>query len=246
LFYFRNGQIRALVLTTAVIALFVCSFFNAFTFWKYLPIALLSIQFPYRLLMFATTFGTIAAGLVLTAVARDSRVYAYGTFCAALALLFASFWWRVDISRTHVSQFYNVEFANTGDIYFENDGPKPAVLNQAPLPRSLINASGNSVTAAISTIRGGSVALPVQYSRRLTTLINGKPSDISNSNGLASIVLPAGTSNIYVRRDEPVGFVTGLGIAVASIMALGFLLRRPSKQKLSEARGSSDELPASS
>src|SRR6266567_2908623 len=31
------------------------------------------------------------------------------------------------------------------------------------------------------------------------------------------VVLPAGTSNIYARRDEPVGFVTGLGIAVASI-----------------------------
>jgi hypothetical protein len=246
LFYFRNSQIRALVLTTAVIALFVCSFFNAFTFWKYLPVSLLSIQFPYRLLMFATTFGTIAAGLVLTAVARDSRVYAYGTFCAALALLFASFWWRADISHTHVSQFYNADFANGGVDYFENDGPKPAVLNQAPLPRSLINASGNSVTAAISTIHGGSVVLPVQYSRRLTTLINGKPSDISNSNGLVSIVLPAGTSNIYVRRDEPVGFATGLGIAVALIMALGFLLRRRSKQKLSEAGGSSEELPASS
>jgi len=36
--------------------------------------ALLSIQFPYRLLMFATTFGTIAAGLVLTAVAAAIRV----------------------------------------------------------------------------------------------------------------------------------------------------------------------------
>jgi len=105
---------------------------------------------------------------------------------------------------------------------------------------------GNTVTAAISTIHGGSVALPVQYSRHLTTLVNGKPNDISNSNGLVSIVLPAGTSNIYVRRDEPVGFLTGLGIAVALIMALGFLLRRPSKQKLSEAGGSSDELPASS
>src|ERR1700738_1158848 len=246
LFYFRNGQIRALVLTTAVIALFVCSFFNAFTFWKHLPVALLSIQFPYRLLMFATTFGTIAAGLVLTAVARDSRLYAYGTFCAALALLFASFWWRADISATHVSQFYNADFANGGVDYFENDGPKPAILNQAPLPRSLINASGNSVTAAISTVHGGSVVVPVQYSRRLTTLINGKPSDISNSNGLVSIVLPTGTSSIYVRRDEPVGFVTGLGIAVALIMALGFLLRRRSKQKLSEAGGSSEELPASS
>jgi hypothetical protein len=246
LFYFRSGQIRALVLTTAVIALFVCSFFNAFTFWKYLPVALLSIQFPYRLLVFATTFGTIAAGLVLTAVARDSRVYAYGTFCAALALFFASFWWRADISHIHVSQFYNADFANGGVDYFENDGPKPAVLNQAPLPRSLINASGNSVTAAISTVHRGSVVLPVQYSRRLTTLINGKPSDISNSNGLVSIVLPAGTSSIYVRRDEPVGFATGLGIAAALIMALGFLLRRPSKQKLSEAGGSSDELPTSS
>ncbi len=244
LFYFRNGQIRALVLTTAVTALFVCSFFNAFTLWKYLPVALLSIQFPYRFLMFATTFGTITAGLVLTAVARDSRVYAYGTFCTALALLFASFWWRVDISRNHVSQFYNVDFANSGDAYFENDGPKPPVLNQAPLSRSLFNASGNTVTAAISTIDGGSVALPVQYSRRLPTLINGKPSDISNSNGLVSIVLPAGTSNIYVRRDEPVGFVSGIGIAVVLIVALGFLFRRPSKQKLSKAGGSSDELPA--
>jgi hypothetical protein len=244
LFYFRKGQIRALVLTTAVIALFVCSFFNAFTFWKYLPVALLSIQFPYRLLMFATTFGTIAAGLVLTAVARDSRVYAYGTFCAALFLLFASFWWCVDISDTHVSQFYNVDFANPADVYFENDGPKPAALNQAPLPRSLSNASGNSVTATISTNHAGSVVLPVQYSRRLTTLINSRPSDIANSNGLVSIVLPAGTSNIYIRRDEPVGFVTGLGIAVAMTMALGFLLRCPSKQKLSDAGGSSDELPA--
>jgi hypothetical protein len=246
LFYFRNGQIRALVLTTAVIALVVCSFFNAFTLWKYLPVALLSIQFPYRLLMFATTFGTIAAGLVLTAVARDSRIYAYGTFCAALAFLFGSFWWRVDISHTHVSQFYNVDFANTGDAYFENDGPRPAVLDQAPLPRSLINASGNSVTATISTNHAGSVALPVQYSRRLTALMNSKPSDISNSNGLVSIVLPAGTSNIYIRRDEPVGFVIGLGIGVAFTMALGFLLRRPSKKKLSDVGGSSDELPASS
>src|SRR5260370_1470166 len=188
LFYLRNDQIRALVLTTAVIALFVCSFFNAFPFWEYLPVALLSIQFPYRLLMFATTFGTIAAGLVLTAVARDSRVYPYGTFCAALALLFASFWWRVDISHTHVSQFYNVDFANTGDAYFENDGPKPAVLNQAPLPPSLINSSPNGFTPPISTIHRPSSPLPVQYSRRLTTLINGKPIDISNSNGLVYVV----------------------------------------------------------
>jgi hypothetical protein len=75
-------------------------------------------------------------------------------------------------------------------------------------------------------------------------LINGKPADISNSNGLVAIVLPAATSNVYVRRDEPVGFLAGLGIAVALIVALGFLLRRSSKQKLSEAGGSSDELPA--
>ena len=61
-------------------------------------------------------------------------------------------------------------------------------------------------------------------------IFTSKPSEISNSNGLVAVNLPAGTSNIYIRRDEPVGFATGLGIAVVLIMALRFLLRRSSKR----------------
>lgn len=61
------------------------------------------------------------------------------------------------------------------------------------------------------------------------------------------VVLPAETSSIYARRDEPVGFVTGLGIAVASICGAKISSLTPVQAK-TEPRGdaSSGELLASS
>jgi hypothetical protein len=231
LFYLRVVPLRAMILTTLVVSLFVCSFFGAFDFWRRLPSFLLVIQFPYRLLLFATIFGTIASGLALTAVARESWVYGYGTFSVALLLLSVSFWWRADISRCQVNRFNAVEFANTDAAYFENGGPKSVDENQTYLPRSSIKAVGSEVTSAISMDRAGSVVLPVQYSRRLTTRVDDKPSEISNASGLVSISLPAGTSNVYIRRDDPIGFLTGFGFAAAFGVALAFLLRRQRNQK---------------
>jgi hypothetical protein len=215
-----------MILTTLVVSLFVCSFFGAFDFWRRLPSFLIIIQMPYRLLLFATIFGTIASGLALTAVARESWVYGYGAFSAALLLLFVSFWWRADISRCEVDRFNTVEFANTDAGYFENGGPKSVDVNQTYLPRSTINAAGNEVTAAISMDQPRSVVLPVQYSRRLTTLVDDKPHEISNASGLVSISLPAGTSNVSIRRDDPIGFLTGFSFAAAFGVALAFLLRQ--------------------
>jgi hypothetical protein len=232
LFYFRVVPLRAMILTTMVVSLFVCSFFVTFDFWRRLPSFLIIIQFPYRLLLFATIFGTIASGLALTAVARDSWVYAYGTFSAALLLLFVSFWWRADISRCHVNRYNIVEFANTADSYFENGGPRSVDVNPKYLPRSALKAVGSEVTAAISMDQPGSVVLPVQYSRRLTTLVDEKPHEISNSSGLVSISLPAGTSNVYIRRDEPIGFLIGLSFSAAFGVALSFLLRNQRSQSV--------------
>jgi hypothetical protein len=235
LFYFRSVSLRATIVTTAVISLFVCSFFGAFDFWRHLPFFLTTIQFPYRLLLFGTTFGIIASGLALTVVARDSRIYAYGIFGTALLLLFVSFGWRPGASRCHVSDYANVEFANADDTYFENEGPKAVGENPDYLPRACVHVAGNKVSAIISIDKQSNVVLPVQYSRRLTVLVDGKRREISNSNGLVSIVLPAGTSSLYIRRDDPIGFLIGCSFAFATGIPLVFMLRKrrdqmPSKQ----------------
>jgi hypothetical protein len=82
----------------------------------------------------------------------------------------------------------------------------------------------------------GSVVLPVQYSRRLTTLVGDKPREISNASGLVSIALPAGTSNVYIRRDEPIGFLIGFSFAAAMGGALAFLLRNQRNQSATERK----------
>jgi hypothetical protein len=177
--------------------------------------------------MLATTFGTISAGLVMTAVARDLRFYAIGALALAFMLLFGSFWWRADLSGTRFDSLGGIEFANGGDAYFENGGPKPPRPDQPPLPRSVVKAEGNVATATITTIQEGSVVLPVQYSRHLVAQMNGSSTAISNSNGLVSIILPAGISSIYIRRDEPIGFVIGPCIAIVLFGLLVFRRSRP-------------------
>jgi 4-amino-4-deoxy-L-arabinose transferase-like glycosyltransferase len=195
-------------------------------FWLYLPRFLLAVQFPYRLLMFATTFGTIAAGLVLTAVERKSRGYAYGIFGLALAILLGSFWWHANVSETRSNQIDNIDFANGATDYFELNGSTPLSPGQSRLPRSAIKAIGNVVTANVETSQQGSIVVPVQYSERLTASVNSSSNEIVNTDGLVSLTLPVGSFNIRIQREEPVGFLIGPCIATALFGLLALKLRR--------------------
>jgi hypothetical protein len=225
IFYLKSRQIRALWIVTIATCLLVCSFFDAFKFWEYLPKTLLAIQFPYRFLMFSTTFGTIAAGLVLTSVVRDGNHYLIAAFAVAIATTF-SFWWSPGVSESRLDTTKDIEFANGGDMYFENGGPKVSLPLPPTIPRSIIKAKGNTVTAIVDMHEAGPVVLPVQYSSRLTALVNGSPAGVSNANGLVSIGLPAQRASIEIRRDEPIGFVPGILLAIFLIPAIGLALRR--------------------
>jgi hypothetical protein len=225
IFYLKSHQIRALWIVTIATCLLVCSFFDAFKFWEYLPKTLLSIQFPYRFLMLSTTLGTIAAGLVLTSVVRDGNHYLIAAFAVAIATTF-SFWWSPGVSESRLDTTKNIEFANGGDMYFENGGPKVSLPLPPTILRSTVKAKGNTVTGIVDMHEGGPVVLPVQYSSRLTALVNGSPAEVSNANGLVSISLPAQKASIEIRRDEPVGFVPGILLAIFLIPTIGLALRR--------------------
>jgi hypothetical protein len=206
--------------------LFVCSFFHAFMFWKYLPIQLIAIQFPYRLLMLATTFGTILAGLIMTEVTRQRRMVLQKVFVAAFIILLAGFWWRPSVSGTHFSDAENVGFAGSGVDYFEFDGSRPIPTDRPQISRQSIKVHGNSVSAIITSDQERDFVFPVQYSYRLTAQVNGSATSIANANGQVSISLLAGKSDIKIQRDEPIGFLIGPCVAVILTILAVIRLRR--------------------
>jgi len=226
LLYLGDFRVRAFMSLTLAASLVVCSFFVAQGGWNYLPTQLTAIQFPYRLLIFATTFGTILAALVFTSVARSSPPYAAIGLAVAIAMLVGFYWSPSSVSGASVPTSEARSAAFASHDYYELDGPRPTVPVQSSVPRSAIKARGNAATATLQIEREGLAVLPVQYSRLLQVTVDGKAAEPFDSDGLVSLVLPAGTVGISIERHESVGLITGPCFAVAFIVALWLALRQ--------------------
>jgi hypothetical protein len=238
LFYLGNSRIRTMILATAAASLVACSFFNLFPFWTMLPAQLTAIQFPYRMLVFASSFGLIAGGLILSSVARESRVYAFASFALLTFTLLSGFWWIPDISRNPTADLRGINFTNGGTAYFELGGSS-APPDSVPIARSIVQADNNIAAASLVVKQAGNFILPIQYSKFLSAFVNGVPASLSNSNGLISIALPEGPAEIRTQRTEPVGFLYGTLVSVGLTMMLGFLLRREHATRYHEAKSKS-------
>jgi hypothetical protein len=214
LWYIREKPpVRAAWTATVVSTLFACSFFFAPSVWNFLPTPLTAIQFPYRLLLFATTFGVILSGLVLSAFGRAFRPVAFAHSTLLAALLFG-FWWVPAISDRNVGQLADLTELNDG--YFETGGATSTAPVMTTIDRDLVHPDGETVAISTKLEHSGLILLPVQYSRLLEATLNGQPAQIFNSKGLVAMNMPAGMVEIAIRRVERIGFgesaIAGLGL----------------------------------
>ena len=218
----ENGAIRAALLVTAVALLFACSFFVMPQIWLYMPTPLTVIQFPYRLLLFAATFGAIGFGLYIAALMRVAPPLAYASCMLVLAMLLG-FWWQVPLSPNIPGEIDGIAISGS-EVYFEKADavlPEPVAVPS----RDAVQARGNTVTATLNIDSGGLTVLPVQYSRLLVAELNAAPATIFNANGLVAMQLVPGVAEIRIRRIEVVGFGTGLLVALFAAAGLIPLLR---------------------
>lgn len=224
---FRTTTIFAVALATLLATLFACSLLGVVRVWAFLPVQLTAIQYPYRLLLFATTFGVITSGLAMAAARRFSGVLTYGVFGMLFALQVYSFWWvpKTVIPTTYIDSMTSTDSRDYVELNTPNE-----LKNALIVKRSSIYASGNFATASISAPEETPAVLPVQFSRFLTVFINGQIVKSLNYEGLVSISLRKGTSEIYLRRDEPVSFLASSSIAAALFVLLIMITRRRSAQ----------------
>jgi hypothetical protein len=221
LWYIREKAIRAAWAATVVSTLFACSFFFASSMWMFFPTPLTAIQFPYRLLLFATTFGVILSGLVLSAFGRAFRpvAFAYSTLLAALLF---GFWWVPSVSGLNVGELARLTELNDG--YFETGDTISTAQVMTKIERDVVHPDGEMVTIFTKLEHSGLGLLPVQYSRLLDATLNGQPAQIFNSRGLVAISLPAGPVEIKIHRVERIGFgasaIVGLGLIGILIVLL--------------------------
>jgi hypothetical protein len=214
LWYIREKPaVRAAWTATVVSTLFACSFFFAPSIWNFLPTPLTAIQFPYRLLLFATTFGVILSGLVLSAFGRAFRPVAFA-HCTLLAALLFGFWWVPSISDRNVRDLADLTELNDG--YFETGGATSTAPVMTTIDRDLVHPDSETVAISTKLEHSGLVLLPVQYSRLLEATLNGQPAQIFNSKGLVAMNMPAGMVEIKIQRVERIGFgesaIAGLGL----------------------------------
>jgi hypothetical protein len=222
LWYIREKRtVRAAWTATIVSTLFACSFFYASPIWSYFPTPLTAIQFPYRLLLFATTFGVILSGLVLSAFGRVYRPVAYAHSTLLTALLFG-FWWVPSVSGRNVGNLANLTELNDG--YFETGDPISTAQVTTIVDRDVVHSNGDKVTISTKFQHSGLGLLPVQYSRLLDATLNGQPAQIFNSRGLVAISVPAGPVEIKIHRVERIAFgasaIVGLGLIGILIVLL--------------------------
>jgi hypothetical protein len=227
--YARTSRaVLAVLAATIMSCLFVCSFFAFPNMWIYLPPQLAAVQFPYRLLIFATSFGLVLAGLVLSFSLRIHRSASWSTFAALCIFSVIQFWWTPTLSGASVTEAARIGAPNGSNDYFEVDRV-PLSSPGAIVDRSLVKASGNQAELSFEA-QAGRYVLPVQYSRNLVANLNGKLAAIGNDKGLVSIELEAGKAEIHLARIEPVDFQTGAlvaGTAFFMLTLLFWLRRRP-------------------
>jgi hypothetical protein len=229
-FYHSDRIITALALTTLFISLAVCSFFCGGTFWIHFPKFLLAIQFPYRLLLFASTFGAVLASVVLTRLYRDSRVYFVSTIMMAAFLYGTNFWWCAGISRDSIASSYNLDFANGGDFYFEKDGPLPPELSSREITAPQFKVNSNAASALIYSDRSEWIKLPIQFSKRLVAKADGKPIEVYNANGSSAVRLVKGATVLSMERIEPIGWRLVFGSSLLVLLILFLCTRHLGKE----------------
>jgi hypothetical protein len=229
-YLWTDRSIRAIWVATVLSTLLTCSFFVAPSMWTYLPKALTAIQFPYRLLLLATTLGLILSGLVLSSIARLSRLLAY-TSVALLFVMLLGFWWAVPLSPVTLALVGTITSPNGVDAYYETSGPHPETEPSIKIDRASIRADGNKVTATMSIGHSGMAILPIQYSRNLVTVLNGKPVELFNYKGLVSVALPDGLATLIIHRIESIGFAGSLAAGILLVSLLIFILDQSLKRR---------------
>ena len=228
--YLKNPALRAVSVVTLLTATLATSFFGYYELWHYLPKELVIIQFPYRLLLFATVFGLVGAAITLTEVGRRRPRLALTLFCMSTILLIISFW-----SRPHKGIFPS-EWTQTmpmfeGRDYYELDGSQK--LPGQHLSRSLFEVHGNIATGIIRRDDPGLVILPVQFSRFLSVRLNDRNVAVINADGLVALDLPEGTSSMHIARNDPITPLISLLSGSCLLLLSLILFRRKRRIRLS-------------
>ena len=77
----------------------------------------------------------------------------------------------------------------------------------------------------------GMAILPIQYSRKLVTVLNGKPVELFNYKGLVSVALPDGLATLTIHRIESIGFAGSLASGILLVSLLIFILDQSLKRR---------------
>jgi hypothetical protein len=228
-FYYYRSSPRAFLLVTLISIVLACSVFHLVPLWRFAPTPLTVVQFPYRLLLFASTFGAILVGLVIHETSHSRR----GVVIAAwVALTIAAMVQVINFIRpplflatatpaeAEAEEFFHYD-------YWEPGGPKPRPQTPfADAAESVKKIKDNRVDLIVSVQRPGLVPLPVLYSRLL--VIEGADANlvVLNADKHAAVELHEGVYQLVVQRREPIGRVTGIAAGCGILLLASLLLTR--------------------
>jgi hypothetical protein len=212
----------ALFLATVFSILMVVSIFHILPMWRFFPVALTVIQFPYRLLIFVIVFGNILFALTLQQALRQRRHVLAAVLLIAAVASALIFFERPALSplkadAVEASDFVHHDYREVG-----GEAAKPDIA----VARPDIRASWNAATYSTSLDRSAFVQLPILYSGRLHVTDNGQPARMYQAGDALVLSLNRGEHRIkVVRRETTLGRVMFF-LAVAAILPLVLWPRR--------------------
>lgn len=229
LFYFReNRQLRVPLALTILGILLVCSFWNLFPFWRFMPGPLRIIQFPYRLLGFVSLAGCILAALLAEFLFRRKRYLPFGLLVLALVFQWIAFRWRPPLTEVTSAA---AESMDRRDKYFWEPyaAPPPPLQAISPKFQSVTTLAANRVLFELSEplALNEFLQLPVVFSRYLRVRADGREPLLFQDERYLVVAVRKGERSITVERRDPVGF--GLAALIGALLMAGayFASRKP-------------------
>jgi hypothetical protein len=241
--YRREKQTSALQILVATSIALAASVFHLLPFWRFMPQPLTIIQIPFRLLVFATVFGSLLVGSIMQRLSADRRVGLYGFMLVCLIAHLFVFNYRPNVGPRPEVAFGNATLVSHD--YQELDGK--------PSTRALVQASfstterwpGNCLVGSVTASADGGVKFPIAYGRRLAVTLDDVQSQIFASNDAHLVVeMSEGEHRATVCRSEPIPVIPYyVAMLVLASVGCGIIVWRRRRELRSKSVSSGLEAP---
>jgi hypothetical protein len=195
-----KGPPRAFFVATALSVLFATSLFDIVPFWKFMPLPLTVIQFPYRLLIFTILFGNVLIALLLQRQASAGRHLFVVCSMAACTLSLSVFLYLPSLSSVTSGDIERGDFLHHD--YKEVGGVPVPTGRPVHVAREAARFSWNGAKISIHLDHSNFVVLPIMYSARIVISESGVELPKFRSDEAVAVYLPAGQYLLTIERRE--------------------------------------------